>query len=291
MAEKAYKITWLMPLGMGGGYGVKEADMPKGMENAGNQGEWLNNTEYGMAVWQALKGAGFDVVDVRESPVFVQRKQGRTVYWVPYARWWQHTHPVGYKTHYIPVRVEIAPPSSEEIAEESRQKLERMRADLERQREEAAAQLELAKTQAEIDKIKRDAAAAGAGTTTGTTPTLPPTLPPGPTPMTFRTFELYGVWNNAATPLMQVLQRSGTGWAVIPGARVLVTTQPNEGFGLSGAPGRWAEFYGGRSPSEFGQDLDKGVLFLDATSRRGYAVPAQQLTEFFGANWRSVLYS
>lgn len=287
MAEQAYKVTYLMPIGAGSGFGVKEADIPKGMENAGNQGEWLNKTEYGMAVWQSLKGMGFDVVDVRESPVFVQRRDGRTTYWVPYSRWYQSTHPIGTKTHYIPVRIELAAATTEEVAEESRQKLERLRADLQRQKEEAAAALELAKTQAEIDRLKREAAAAGTSTSSGTTglPGLP--VPSG----MLRTLELFGLWNNAPVPLMQVLQRSGTGWAVISGARVLVTDQPGEGFGLSGVPGRWQEFYPGRSPAEFGQDADKAVLFLDASTRRGFAVPAQQLQEFFGANWRVAVYS
>ena len=106
---RAYKITWLMPLGMGGGYGVLEEDMPKGMEHAGNQQVWRNQAECGMAVCQALQGAGFNVADVEGCSVYMQRRQGRAVYWVPYARWYRHSKPAGYQTHYIPVRVEEAP--------------------------------------------------------------------------------------------------------------------------------------------------------------------------------------
>lgn len=109
--------------------------------------------------------------------------------------------------------------------------------------------------------------------------------------MTFRTFEVFGMYNNAPTTLMQVLQRTASGWGVIPGAKVLVTTVSNEGFGLSGTPGRWGEFYANRSPTEFGLDADKGVMHMDAQQRRPFVVPGQQLSEIFGPSWRTVVFT
>lgn len=285
MPQQAFTVQYLMTLAPGGG--IKKDDMPKGLENVGKQRDWLNASDYGMAVLASLKGAGFETLDVGDEMVFKQRLGGKTTYWVPFASTWQN----GFKTLYIPLRVEAAAPSVEDQQEQWRAEFERQKAEGTKRLEEAKNRLELSKIQAEIDALNREAQQ-GTGTTPGPVPApMPGNTQPGPTPMTFRTYELFGVWNNASVPLMQVLQRTGTGWMVMPGARVMVATQQNEGFGLSGTPGRWAEFYGGRNPSEFGQDTDKGVLFLDANTRRGYAVPAQQLTEFFGANWRSVLYS
>lgn len=141
---------------------------------------------------------------------------------------------------------------------------------------------------------------------TGTTPQQPPVTPPQPsvigTPPPYfnpsvptltapmRTFEIFGVWQRRNVPLMHVLERTYRGWSVVRGARVLIADHPSEGFGLAGMPGRWSEFYGGRSPAEFGQDPTQGILFLDANTQRGFAVPAQQLAEFFGNGWRTVIY-
>lgn len=124
-----------------------------------------------------------------------------------------------------------------------------------------------------------------------TTPQQPGTPTPTPSMIApMRTFEIFGQWQHRAVPLMSVLERTYQGWSVVRGARVLLADDPSEGFGLSGKPGRWAEFYGGRSPAEFGQDPTQGILFLDATTQRGFAVPAQQLAEFFGNGWRTVIY-
>lgn len=76
---------------------------------------------------------------------------------------------------------------------------------------------------------------------------------------------------------------------MVPGGRVIVGEAPGEGFGLAGVPGRWAAFYGGRSPAEFGLDADKGVLGSDGS--RGWALNATFLAQVFGAGWRAAIYS
>ena len=82
---------------------------------------------------------------------------------------------------------------------------------------------------------------------------------------------------------------NGGRWTVSPGASVMVTQAPNEGFGLGGMPGRWSMYYAGRSPAEFGLDSDKAVMASDGS--RGWALSSSLLTQIFGSNWRQVVYS
>ncbi len=150
---------------------------------------------------------------------------------------------------------------------------------LERELRKAKLEAELAKKRAEIEKLKNG----------GQTPTTPGT-PGTPQPGAFRTFELFGVVNGMNVPLAQVVVCDrGTGQcSVVPGGRVIVGEQPNEGFGMAGFPGRWQMYYGGRSPAEFGLDADKAVLGSDGS--RGWVLNAQFLTQVFGGGWRSAVY-
>ncbi|MFO0576110.1 MAG: PLAT/LH2 domain-containing protein [Polyangia bacterium] len=150
---------------------------------------------------------------------------------------------------------------------------------LERELKKARLEAELAKKKAEIDKI-RGTASQGSGT--------PPVNGGGAG--AFRTFELFGIMNGMNVPLAQVVicDRNTGQCSVVPGGRVIVGEQPNEGFGLAGVPGRWQMYYGGRSPAEFGLDADKGVLGSDGS--RGWVLNAQFLSQVFGSNWRAAVY-
>ena len=149
---------------------------------------------------------------------------------------------------------------------------------LERELRKAKLEAELAKKKAEIDKLKN-----------GGVTTAPPVT--GGSTGAFRTYELFGVLNGASVPLAQVVMLdSNTGrCSVVPGGRVMVGEQANEGFGLAGFPGRWQMYYGARSPAEFGLDPDKAVMGSDGS--RGWALNAQFLSQVFGGGWRAAIYS
>ncbi|MFO0572384.1 MAG: PLAT/LH2 domain-containing protein [Polyangia bacterium] len=148
---------------------------------------------------------------------------------------------------------------------------------LERELKKARLEAELAKKKAEIDKLK-------GGSQGSTTPTG------GSGTGGFRTYELFGILNGMNVPLAQVVicDRNTGRCSVVPGGRVIVGEQPNEGFGLAGVPGRWQMYYAGRNPAEFGLDADKGVLGSDGS--RGWVLNAQFLSEVFGSNWRAAVY-
>lgn len=214
-------------------------------------------------------------------------EEGETTWFIPFR---QSGFVATLKSHWIPIKIkhDLSAERAQEVAERKQGRVDSKK-DLKDQLAAEQQALEDATIKAQIAEMqrKRQALEQGAVTPSSGSTSTGSTLPP----LTgLRSYELFGVLNNSTVPLMQVLQRAGTGWAVIAGARVLVTNVSNEGFGLAGVPGRWAEFYAGRSPTEFGQDADKAVLFLDAASRRGFAVPAQQLAEFFGPNWRAAVY-
>ena len=61
-----------------------------------------------------------------------------------------------------------------------------------------------------------------------------------------------------------------------------------DGFGLAGDPGKWAEYYGTTSPTQFGLDRDKAVMFWNGS--RGQVLPGNVLRDWFGANWRGPVY-
>jgi hypothetical protein len=155
--------------------------------------------------------------------------------------------------------------------------------------------IDKAKQDAELKKYEDELTRIQSG---GVDPAAPPgggtnpygNLPPAPA-STFRTYELFGILNGMNVPLAQVVvcDRNTGRCSVVPGGRVIVGEQPNEGYGLAGAPGRWSTYYAGRSPAEFGLDADKGVLGSDGS--RGWVLTAQFLSQVFGMNWRSAIYS
>jgi|JI9StandDraft_1071089.scaffolds.fasta_scaffold78003_2 hypothetical protein len=149
----------------------------------------------------------------------------------------------------------------------------------------AKQEVELMKARAEIDKLR-------AGTVTPPVPTSGSGGGwNGGSPSGVRTYELFGMMNGGTVPLTQaiILDRQTGQCSVVPGARVMVGESATDGFGLGGIPGRWQMYYAGRSPSEFGQDADKGIVGWDGS--RAWVFPAQQLAQIFGANWRMAIYS
>ncbi len=100
----------------------------------------------------------------------------------------------------------------------------------------------------------------------------------------FRTLELFAMRNGQKVPLSSVLTESSSGaLTVAPGARILMTDQPDEGFGLGGRPGAWT--FG--PPSAFGMDGEEvGVVALDGFTVK--PLGASLLSRLFG-DWRNVL--
>lgn len=169
---------------------------------------------------------------------------------------------------------------ADEEEEAFQRELDEQNRQLERELKRAKMEAEIAKRRAEIDKLKN-----------GNTPSPGPQVPAGGGAAGLRTLELFGMLNGASVPLSQVVvcDRATGRCQVVPGGRVLVGEGPGDGFGLGGVPGRWAMYYGGRSPAEFGLDADKGVLGSDGS--RGWALSAQFLTQVFGMGWRAAIYS
>ena len=155
------------------------------------------------------------------------------------------------------------------------------RKDMERQKRQMNLELQKAKQEAELAKLRAQIDATKGG---GQTPPL--TFPPSSGAL--RTFEVFGIVGGRLAPLTSAITSSGGRWTVNPGASVMLTELPTEGFGLAGSPGRWATVYGSRSPAEFGLDADKAVMASDGS--RGWALPAALLAQIFGANWRQAVY-
>ena len=146
---------------------------------------------------------------------------------------------------------------------------------LDRELKRLDAEKRLAEKRAELEKLKNPGGSSSGGGAAGS----------------LRTFELFGMMGGNRVPLSSaVAVDRATGAArVMPGARVLVTTTPGEGFGLSGMPGSWQFVAGGQSPAAYGLDPDKGVVGSDGT--RGWPLDAQFLSQVFGSGWRMAVYS
>lgn len=159
------------------------------------------------------------------------------------------------------------------------------RKELERQKRQMQLELQKAKQEAELAKLRAqiDAAKGGGQTPQGLPSGMPPMAGGG-----VRTFEVFGIVGGRLAPMTSAITNNGGRWTVNPGASVMVTEAPNEGYGLAGSPGRWPTLYGGRSPAEFGLDADKAVLASDGS--RGWALPATLLAQIFGSNWRQAVY-
>ena len=103
-----------------------------------------------------------------------------------------------------------------------------------------------------------------------------------------RTYEIFGTHRGRVVPLSEILQiRAGTK-QLTPGARILLTDQESQGFGLGGEPGLWEDLYPGVDPALYGLDSDKPILAGDGS--RGWVVDAHYLAMIFGADWRRVVY-
>ena len=161
------------------------------------------------------------------------------------------------------------------------------RKDMERQKRQMNLELQKAKQEADIAKMRAQIEQLrGGGPAQGGVP--PGTGMPG-LPAGIQTFEVFGIVGGRLTPMTSAITNSGGRWTVNPGASVMVTQAPNEGYGLGGVPGRWSMYYAGRSPAEYGLDSDKAVMASDGS--RGWALPSSLLTQIFGSNWRQVVYS
>ena len=113
MADVTYQVVWeTEPADKAG---VKKEDLPKGMQSAGKQREWIKSTEEGRAVLNSLKSMNYDIVDVQDEPVYRVKEKGKTKYWVPYGQWYQATGSIGTHTHYALARVEKVQPSAEDL--------------------------------------------------------------------------------------------------------------------------------------------------------------------------------
>lgn len=116
----------------------------------------------------------------------------------------------------------------------------------------------------------------------------PKAKPKGPP---VRTYEVVGMLGGIPVPLTDVVRYvGGSDYELAPGAALAVTDDPEDGFNLAGAPGKWDEIYGGQSPAQFGLDRDKGVLFYNGKTGQGQALPAQVLFDWYGASWRREIY-
>lgn len=107
----------------------------------------------------------------------------------------------------------------------------------------------------------------------------------------FRTIELYftDVTGRRYHLRDAMRRRAGGLWRVRDYARPALGIVPSEGAGLGGRPGRWQEFYGSRTPSDFGLDSDLAVLCWDDDDRRAYVPEVELLEEALGAGWRTKL--
>jgi hypothetical protein len=178
---------------------------------------------------------------------------------------------------------DAAAKAEEEAADREAAAQERARRkELERQKRELKLALESAKTEAELAKMRAQIEAAKNGGQTPQGSGMPPMSG------ALRTFEVFGIVGGRLAPMTSAVINNGGRWSVVPGASVMVTEAPNEGFGLAGTPGRWSQLYGGRSPAEFGLDADKAVMASDGS--RAWALPATLLAQIFGGNWRQAVY-
>lgn len=111
-------------------------------------------------------------------------------------------------------------------------------------------------------------------------------------PTVQRTYELFGVaaQGGGPVPLLTALQPNGK--VLRAGMRLLVGDAPDDGFGLAGTPGRWRDFYGDRSPAEFGQDAERALMYWEPAEGpgRGMALTADRLVALFGQDWREKLF-
>jgi hypothetical protein len=109
-------------------------------------------------------------------------------------------------------------------------------------------------------------------------------------PRPIRTVELlFQDQTGRRIPLREAVYYQGGQCYLRPYAATAVGFKPGAGTGLAGVPGRWDEFYPGRSPSEYGFDSTLTVLYWDHDRRRAYAADEALLRAALGRNWRDNL--
>lgn len=86
-----------------------------------------------------------------------------------------------------------------------------------------------------------------------------------------------------------VARNAAGDWSLRPGARAVFRSQSSDPRCLGGTPGRWKQFYAGRSPTQFGFDADLAVMFWDQRERRGKAASANVLEGILGNDWKDKL--
>lgn len=90
-------------------------------------------------------------------------------------------------------------------------------------------------------------------------------------------------------PLREAVFSQGNAWYLRSYAATALGIKSGSGTGLAGMPGRWEEFYPGRSPTEYGFDATLAVLFWDDGARRAYAADVAILQAVLGLDWRDSL--
>ena len=103
-----------------------------------------------------------------------------------------------------------------------------------------------------------------------------------------RTYEVFGKHKGRVVPLAEILKIRAGIKHLAAGARIFVTAEDSQGFGLGGEPGLWDELYPGVSPAAYGLEPDRAVMASDGS--RGWVMDAHTLAMIFGANWRRVVY-
>ena len=88
-------------------------------------------------------------------------------------------------------------------------------------------------------------------------------------------------------PLSAAVRRYPDGtFELLAGMELYLCCTPNEGLGISGAPGCWPELYPDNSPADFGLDPDIGVVGWDGRAGRAYVLEADILRQLLGNAWR-----
>jgi len=119
-------------------------------------------------------------------------------------------------------------------------------------------------------------------------PTLSNTDQEAASPPPFQTVELYfeDIQGNRMAFSEAVRVRGAGDWRVRPRARVKLGRGPEDGYGLGGTPGHWQTYFGERSPLEYGQDADVGVLYGDEQAQEVRVARTSLLREALGSDWK-----
>ena len=119
-------------------------------------------------------------------------------------------------------------------------------------------------------------------------PTLSKTDQEAASPPPFQTVELYfeDIQGNRMAFSEAVRVRGAGDWRVRPRARVKLGRGPEDGYGLGGTPGHWQTYFGERSPLEYGQDADVGVLYGDEQAQEVRVARTSLLREALGSDWK-----